>query len=101
MLPFFFVFFNLFFWVILFLDSPTFHSEKNIVKAVGNLDTQRYHHKLPLDIDQYAFTKFTNIYFRAHVWGMKREPIKTPFLTKTNEADYQESLVIFKLVSYE
>lgn len=64
------------------------------------MDTHRYdNHHLPLDIDQHMFTKFTNVYFRSHVWGMKREPIKTPFLVKANEKDYQESLAIFKLVS--
>lgn len=31
---------------------------------------------------------------------MKREPIKTPFLAKNNEFDFQESLAIFKLVSF-
>lgn len=77
------------------------HSEKNVAKAGGHSDGERNGRRyyLPSDVDQYAFTKFTNIYFRAHVWGMKREPIKTPFLAKTNEADYQESLAIFKLVS--
>ena len=29
---------------------------------------------------------------------MKREPIKTPFLSKSKEADYYESLAIFKLI---
>lgn len=55
--------------------------------------------RLPSDIDQYAFTKFTSVYFKAHIWGMKRDPIKSPFLAKSNETDYQSSLAIFKLVS--
>jgi myosin-15 len=29
---------------------------------------------------------------------MKREPIKTPFLSKSKESDYHESLAIFKLI---
>lgn len=29
---------------------------------------------------------------------MKREPIRTPFLAKSREADYQESLALFKLI---
>lgn len=29
---------------------------------------------------------------------MKREPIKTPFLAKSKDIDYQDSLAIFKLI---
>ncbi|RWS29424.1 myosin XV-like protein, partial [Leptotrombidium deliense] len=75
------------------------HNEKQLVKANGASGSQQRLY-LPLDIDHHAFTKFTNIYFRSHVWGMKREPIKTPFLTKTNECDNQTSLAIFKLVKF-
>ena len=35
---------------------------------------------------------------QAHLWGMKREPIRTPFLAKNKESDYRESLVLFKLI---
>ena len=56
------------------------------------------HLKLPRDLDAYSFTKFTSIHFRNHVWGAKTEPIDTPFLAKSCEADLQQSLVLFKLV---
>lgn len=36
--------------------------------------------------------------FQSHVWGMKREPIKTPFLHKSKDADYMDSIAIFKLI---
>lgn len=55
--------------------------------------------RLPYDIDQHVFSKFTNIYFRAHAWAMKKEPIKAPFLSKSNEDEFQDSLAVFKLVS--
>ena len=29
---------------------------------------------------------------------MKREPIQTPFLSKSKESDYNDSLAIFKLI---
>lgn len=29
---------------------------------------------------------------------MKREPIKTPFLSKSRDADYSDSLAMFKLI---
>lgn len=57
--------------------------------------------QLPADVDQHAFSKFTSIYFKSHVWGMKREPIRTPFLAKASDAQNQESLSLFKLVRSE
>ena len=54
--------------------------------------------KLPHDIDYFAFSKVANIYFKSHLWQMKREPIKTPFLPKQKESDYFESLALFKLI---
>ena len=54
--------------------------------------------KLPHDIDYFAFSKVANIYFKSHLWQMKREPIKTPFLPKQKESDYFESMALFKLI---
>ncbi|XP_059488252.1 unconventional myosin-XV isoform X3 [Neocloeon triangulifer] len=79
-------------------DWQPIHSERNLVKVVGALPSRSDRFYLPHDIDHHAFTKFTNIYFKSHVWGMKREPIKTPFLAKSKDIDYQDSLAIFKLI---
>lgn len=57
-----------------------------------------YAYNLPSDIDQYQFSKFTNVYFKSHIFGMKREPIKTPFLAKARDQDYTDSLMIFKMI---
>ena len=38
------------------------------------------------------------MYFKSHLWQARKEPIKTPFLAKAREADYNESLAIFKLI---
>ena len=54
--------------------------------------------QLPLDIDQYAFSKFTNIYFNSHAWAMKKEPIKASFLFKNSNFEVKQSLTLFKLV---
>lgn len=35
---------------------------------------------------------------QSHVWGMKREPIKTPFLNKAKDSEFADSLAIFKLI---
>lgn len=65
---------------------------------VGGVAPRPDRYFLPHDIDYHAFTKFTNVYFKSHLWGMKREPIKTPFLAKSKDIDYQDSLAIFKLI---
>lgn len=54
--------------------------------------------QLPTDIDQFAFSKFTNIYFNSHAWAMKKEPIKTSFLLKNSNFEVKQSLTLFKLV---
>uniref|UniRef100_A0A8D9AYW5 Unconventional myosin-XV n=1 Tax=Cacopsylla melanoneura TaxID=428564 RepID=A0A8D9AYW5_9HEMI len=76
------------------------HVDRNLVKVVGPVvDTlQKAEYDLPEDIDQHAFSKFSNIYFKSHVWGMKREPIKSPFLNKNKDSDFADSLAIFKLI---
>lgn len=74
------------------------HSYNDIIKWVKAVIPLRYPHTLPYDIDHHSYAKFTNIYFRSHTWGAKREPIKAPFLQKSQESDFQESLYIFKLI---
>ncbi|XP_046586212.1 unconventional myosin-XV isoform X1 [Neodiprion lecontei] len=76
---------------------PT-HTERNLLKVVGPVVPQPYNYRLPADIDQHQFSKFTNIYFKSHIFGMKREPIKTPFLAKARDQDYTDSLMIFKML---
>ncbi|XP_018402219.1 PREDICTED: unconventional myosin-XV [Cyphomyrmex costatus] len=77
--------------------QPT-HTERNLLKVVGQVIPINYTYSLPSDIDQYQFSKFTNIYFKSHIFGMKREPIKTPFLAKARDQDYTDSLMIFKMI---
>lgn len=74
------------------------HNKRQLVKVVGPIVEIQEQYALPNDIDQHAFSKFTNIYFKSHVWGMKKEPIKTPFLHKSKDSDYMDSIAIFKLI---
>ncbi|XP_064096638.1 unconventional myosin-XV-like isoform X3 [Macrobrachium nipponense] len=74
------------------------HGERNIVRPSAPVRPAAIHYNLPHDIDYYPYSKFTNVYFKSHLWGMKREPIKTPFLSKSRDADYSDSLAIFKLI---
>ncbi|KAK2585066.1 hypothetical protein KPH14_008582 [Odynerus spinipes] len=77
--------------------QPT-HTERNLLKVVGQVIPMPHTYALPQDIDQHQFSKYTNIYFKSHIFGMKREPIKTPFLTKARDQDYTDSLMIFKMI---
>ncbi|XP_076764901.1 unconventional myosin-XV-like [Xylocopa sonorina] len=77
--------------------QPT-HTERNLLKVVGQVIPMHHSYNLPNDIDQHQFSKFTNIYFKSHIFGMKREPIKTPFLAKARDQDYTDSLMIFKMI---
>ncbi|XP_014248612.2 unconventional myosin-XV isoform X2 [Cimex lectularius] len=79
-------------------DWQPVHTERQLVKVVGHIVEKEDKFVLPSDVDQYPFSKFTNVYFKSHVWGMKREPIKTPLLTKALDSDFSESLAIFKLI---
>ncbi|XP_050694860.1 unconventional myosin-XV-like isoform X6 [Eriocheir sinensis] len=72
--------------------------ERGVTRAGAPVRPTATHYSLPHDIDYHAFSKFTSIYFKSHIWGMKREPIKTPFLSKSRDADYSDSLAMFKLI---
>ena len=74
------------------------NTEKNLAKVSGRIPQVRHNMRLPSDIDYYVFSKVANIYFKSHLWQMRKEPIKTPFLSKSKESDYQESLALFKLI---
>lgn len=79
-------------------DWRCVHSYNDIVKMVKAVIPLQYPHTLPHDIDHHSYSKFTNIYFRAHTLGVNREPIKAPFLQKNSEQDVQDSLEVFKLI---
>ena len=78
--------------------KPAIHMDKSMSKVSGQVPGIEHNLKLPSDIDYYVFSKVANIYFKSHLWQMKREPIQTPFLSKSKDSDFQESLAIFKLI---
>jgi myosin-15 len=81
------------------LDAWTpVNTEKNLAKVSGRMPPAKSSLRLPSDIDYYVFSKVASLYFKSHLWQMRKEPIKTPFLSKAKESDYQESLAIFKLI---
>lgn len=46
------------------------------------METADYNLQLPSDLDQFAFGKFSSVYFKGAELGMRREPITAPFLSK-------------------
>jgi myosin-15 len=80
--------------------KPVVHMEKSLAKVSGQVPGMQRKEKLklPHDIDYYVFSKVASVYFKSHLWQMKREPIQTPFLSKSKESDYNDSLAIFKLI---
>jgi len=50
------------FWVI---EWQPLHNKRQLVKVVGPIVEIQEQYALPNDIDQHAFSKFTNIYFKV------------------------------------
>ncbi|XP_071964019.1 unconventional myosin-XV-like [Antedon mediterranea] len=76
-------------------NSP--HSERNIVKVVGKVAPNQQMLIFPLDINQFPFSKYVNIYFRNSDLGVSRRPI-TSSLHNFNEEDEIKAIAMFKLI---
>lgn len=76
------------------------HTERNLVKVVGGVSGIPPIINLPNDLNQFEFAKFTSVYFKGAEFGLKREPIMTPFLSKAaaRDQDYQDAVALFKLI---
>lgn len=76
------------------------HTERNLVKVVGGVTGVPPIINLPNDLNQFEFAKFTSVYFKGADFGVKREPITTPFLSKAaaRDQDFQDAVALFKLI---
>lgn len=76
------------------------HTERNLVKVVGGINGVPPNINLPNDLNQFEFAKFTSVYFKGADFGLKREPITTPFLSKAaaRDQDFQDAVALFKLI---
>lgn len=76
------------------------HSDRNLVKVVGGIAGAPPNINLPHDLDQFAFGKFSSVYFKGADFGHKREPITAPFLSKAaaRDQDFQDAVALFKLI---
>lgn len=79
--------------------SPT-HTDRNMVKVIGGINGSQSPLTLPPDINQFEFGKFTSVYFKGADFGMRKEPISAPFLSKAaaRDSDFQDSIALFKLI---
>lgn len=54
------------FLIFLFTEWQPLHNERQLVKVIGPIVEIQEQYTLPNDIDQHAFSKFTNIYFKVN-----------------------------------
>ena len=57
--------------------------------------------QLPSDLDYHAFSKAASVYFRSHLWGMRRDPVQTPFLSSSSSEGReteQDALALFRVI---
>lgn len=79
--------------------SPV-HGDNNLVKVVGTVPGPPLSEDLPNDLDQFSFRKFSSVYCNGIQLVPRRDPISTPFLSRTasRDQDFQDSLAVFKLI---
>lgn len=76
------------------------HGDRHLVKVVGTVPGPPAAHDLPLNLDQFAFGKFSSVYCNGVQLSHRRDPITMPFLTRaaSRDTDFQDSLAVFKLI---
>lgn len=76
------------------------HTERNLVKVIGGVNGSQPPLNIPPDLNQFEFNKFTSVYFKGADFGVKKEPITTPFLSKAaaRDQDFQDAVAVFKLI---
>lgn len=76
------------------------HTERNLVKVVGGVAGSPQPIQSPNDIHQFEFAKFSSVYFKGAEFGLRKDPITSPFLSKAaaRDQDFQDSVALFKLI---
>uniref|UniRef100_A0A914XNE1 Uncharacterized protein n=1 Tax=Plectus sambesii TaxID=2011161 RepID=A0A914XNE1_9BILA len=74
------------------------HQEKPMTKVYGDFIEHNPHMALPKDLNTMSIEEFAKQHIKGHIFEMRREPIATPFLPKSSDADFHDSLRIFKLI---
>ncbi|CAB3253169.1 unnamed protein product [Arctia plantaginis] len=77
------------------------HSERNIAKVSGDVYAEEERIQLPRDLNQFAFSKFSSVYFAdgGHL-SPRKHPITRPFLAKAavRDQDFNDAVATFKLI---
>ncbi|KPJ12680.1 Myosin-XV [Papilio machaon] len=82
-------------------EMPPPHTEKNITKVSGDVFAEEERIQLPKDLHQFAFSKFSSVYFAdGGQLSPKKQPITKPFLSKAavRDQDFNDAIAIFKLI---
>lgn len=76
------------------------HGDRNLVKVVGTVPGPPISAELPMELDQFGLGKFSSVYCNGIQLHPRKDPITTPFLTRTaaRDKDFQDALSIFKLI---
>lgn len=70
------------------------------MKVVGTIAGPPIASEIPSDLDQFAFGKFSSVYCNGVPLHYRKDPISTPFLSRTasRDKDFQDALSLFKLI---
>ncbi|CAH2231979.1 jg4040 [Pararge aegeria aegeria] len=77
------------------------HTDKNISKVSGEVHAEEERISLPRDLQQFAFSKFSSVYFAdGGQLSPKKHPITKPFLSKAavRDQDFNDAVAVFKLI---
>ncbi|OWR53588.1 myosin xv [Danaus plexippus plexippus] len=76
------------------------HADRNVTK-VSDVFVEEERIQLPRDLEQFAFSKFSSVYFAdGGQLSPKKHPITKPFLSKAavRDQDFNDAVAIFKLI---
>ncbi|KAG6448965.1 hypothetical protein O3G_MSEX005802 [Manduca sexta] len=81
--------------------QPPHTDRKNLVKVSGDVYVEEDRTQTPRDLQQFAFSKFSSVYFAdGGQLSPKKHPITRPFLAKAavRDQDFNDAVATFKLI---
>ncbi|XP_026324836.1 unconventional myosin-XV isoform X2 [Hyposmocoma kahamanoa] len=82
-------------------DWQPLHTDKNLAKVSGDVYAEDERIQLPRDLQQFAFSKFSSVYFAdGGQLSPRKHPITRPFLAKAavRDQDFNDAVATFKLI---
>ncbi|XP_073945591.1 uncharacterized protein [Choristoneura fumiferana] len=77
------------------------HADRNLAKVSGDVYAEDERVQLPRDLEQFAFSKFSSVYFAdGGQLSPRKHPISRPFLAKAavRDQDFNDAVATFKLI---